>query len=250
MKITTITLVALLGMSATANATSFKDNFNKLSERNWTISEWEAPGKTPNHTGNFSRDNVTIVDGYLRLQLSQSRDARGKYTSSGGEISTVQNFGYGDYEFRMRAGTTSLTPNGPGKVVRGAVSAAFVYAPNAITEIDIEFESNERRNATHVLSWIGQNYKRDKEHTQLMLPGPGPADRFYTYRIEWRPGMITYFRDGKQIARHTKKIPSTSGKMLFNHWGSHNEWWGGWASPGETRYAYVDYFEFTPFSAK
>lgn len=237
-------LVIMMFIAGPAVAESFRDNFNRLDARNWTVSIWQAPGGTGNHHGVFDADHVDIVDGYLRLRVDQTRDSNGLFRSFGGEIQSNRVFGYGVYEFRMRAASTSPTPYGAGQAVNGSVSASFVYADNAVTEIDIEFESNERSNKTHLLSWIGEN--RNNQHTEIALPGPAPYEQFYTYHFVWQPGMVTFYRDGEIIAQHRNIVPELPGRMIFNHWGSHNQWWGGWSTQDVPRYVYIDYFQYTP----
>lgn len=223
----------------------FEDNFAIINSYDWSVSVSESPGQTKDHNGTFVLDNAQIVDGYLQLKLEQVKLENGEFASYGGELSTLREFGYGTYEFRMRASTTSDTPNGPGEAVSGSVSAAFVYADDATTEIDVEFEGNENQDATHLLSWIGE--KRDNQHTKLLLGGVAPHDQFYVYQFVWRPDSVTFYRDGVLIAKHETIVPVAPGKMVFNHWGTHSQWWGGWATPGTVRYTYVDWFRFTPF---
>ena len=243
-----LTVVALLLSTSTALAdTAFTENFDRVREQHWTVSTWQAPGGEPrNHTGVFERDNVQIVDGVLQLRLEQTRDERGYYTSSGAEIVSTRNFGYGVYEFRMRSSSTAQRPTQSGEAVSGAVSAAFLYESNVNMEIDIEFESSNPT-ATHFLSWRNSNH-RDNQHTELHLPGTEPHNQFYTYRIVWQPGMVTYYRDGAIVAQHRDVVPENPGPFMFSHWGSNSEWWGGWASPDVVRYVYVDYFTYRPFT--
>jgi len=238
-----IVFAGLMGLFPMSDE-SFVENFDSLNQDMWIIADWRAPGNTGNHAGDFYPGNIDIIDGYLRIRVDQERNAAGMFISSGGEIYTHQQFGYGTYEFRMRASTTSPTPYGEGEAVSGAVSASFVYAPGAVTEIDIEFESGERSDKTHLLSWQGEN--RDNQHSELSLDGPAPHEQFYTYQFVWEPGVVSFFRDGVLIGQHHQVVPSELGHMVFNHWGTHSQWWGGWSTQDVPRYMYVDYFQFTP----
>lgn len=230
--------VAFSAMATTASA-EFREDFNTMDTSRWTVSTWTSPGQKENHRGEFKMDNVEVVNGHLRLRLDQFNNEDGKL-SLGAEVGSVEEFGYGTYEFRMRASTTSPTPNGAGEAVSGAVSAAFVYAPAAITEIDVEFESN-RPGVTHFLSWWGET--RKNQHTEKKLNG---VDQFHVYKFVWTEAGVEFYRDDVLVSTHKRVVPSTPGRMLFNHWGTHSDWWGGFASPGVTRYVYVDWFQFTP----
>ncbi len=230
-------------ITSIAHADEFRDDFNFLDESVWMVSDWQAPGGNQDHHGVSVYSNAEVVDGYLRLQLFQFETIDGDVRSFGGEIATREPFGYGTYEFRMRASTTSSTPYGEGESLSGAVSGAFLYARDADTEIDVEFESNERNHITHLISWKDG---RRNDWSPVDLAGAPPHEGFYVYRFEWTPTEIRYYRDNILIDTHYGDIPSIHGHMMFNHWGSHNSYWGGEATFGTVRYLYVDYFQFTP----
>jgi len=249
MKLVALSL-ALAALATSVFATSpempFSDNFDRLDERVWTVSTWVAPnGGGDNHSGIFDYDNVEIINGMLRLRLTQTRDVRGNYTSSGSEIVSNRTFGYGVYEFRMRASSTATHAYQEAKSVSGSVSAAFIYEHNVKTEIDVEFEATSPQ-TTHLLSWRSSNY-RDNEHTERVLPGKLSYQQFYTYKIVWQPGVVTFYRNNERIAQHRNVVPSLAGPFIFNHWGSNNQWWGGWATPDVDRYVYIDWFRYRPF---
>ena len=219
--------------------TTFVDNFDYLDSEQWVVSTWQSPGNINSNIGIFDADNVSIVDGYLRLELNQYMDSDDNIISIGGEVSTNREFGYGVYEFRMRAGSTSPSPYGEGESISGGISAAFVYRSGAETEIDFEFEGQNY--ITHLLSW-SNGHRRDWTAAEI---GSG-HENFHTYQIVWRPDSITFYRDDVLIGQHFDRIPDSPAHMLFNHWGTHNQWWGGLSTLNVPRYVYVDYFQFTP----
>lgn len=223
---------------------AFRDDFNRFNYSKWGIGTWQSPASDgKNHVGIFVENNVEIVDGYLRLELRQKELENGTIVSQGSEIHSLKDFGYGTYEFRMRASNTSETPDDVGDTVTGSVSAAFVYAPEAITEIDIEFEGSKKK-TTHFLTWEGEN--NPNEHSPKKLSGTNPHEKFYVYKIEWFPEEVRFYRDDELIKTHRQVVPSTPGRMTFNHWGTNSKWWGGYATPGVSRYVFIDYFKFTP----
>jgi len=238
-------LVALLATLAYSyvHAETFTDNFNSLNRVTWEVSDGDAPGEIDSNRSEFDPDNVSIIDGYLRLRVVQT-PGDGQIRSSGAEISTSRDFGYGVYEFRMRTSTTSQTPLGEGESLSGGVSAAFVYAPKAITEIDIEFESNQNRKITHLLTWEGES--KPNEHTQAKLPDTPSYETFYTYKMVWTEAGVSFYRDDVLIGHHDGVVPQTPGRMMFNHWGTNSKWWGGAATLNAPRYVYIDWFRFTP----
>ncbi|HET7712311.1 MAG TPA: hypothetical protein VFL80_10320 [Thermoanaerobaculia bacterium] len=45
---------------------------------------------------------------------------------------------------------------------------------------------------------------------------------------------------------HTGAVPQDPAYVIMNHWGTHNQSFGGPATPNVARYLYVDWFQFTP----
>lgn len=219
---------------------AFEENFNSFDKARWDISSHKSSHNSEQHSGEFIVPNVDIVNGYLQLEMRQYFDGT-KFVSYGAEISSKRNFTYGTFEFRMRSSSTANTPTGVGSRLEGSVTAGFLYADNASTEIDVEFEGSNRK--THLLSWINENTKN--EHTSLKLKG-SPDENFHVYKFIWYPDKIEYYRDDILIGTHTKKVPEVSAKMFFNHWGTHSKWWGGYATTDVPRYVYIDWFRYTP----
>lgn len=142
---------------APLKAGSFEEYFNKgyLDETVWNVSTYSAPGNNTTNTGTFSASNIDLSSGMLRLKLSQTGTAGTEVFSTGAEISTVQSYGYGTYEWVARMGSSASTPQAPGTNVSGGISGLFNYAPNSATEIDFELEGvHSRRDLAEMTSWV------------------------------------------------------------------------------------------------
>src|ERR1022692_2445844 len=92
---------------------TFVDTFNegKLDTTKWVVSTYESnnyAGGGSNVT--FSGNNIDLSGGNLRMELTQPTAG----TSTGAELTTKLRFGYGTYQFSMRAGSTSPTSSGSG----------------------------------------------------------------------------------------------------------------------------------------
>lgn len=231
--------LAIVFVTTSASSDVFLEDFDQLNGESWIVSSWVAPGNINGNVGSFKSENVSIVDGYLRLALNQRLDETGKIISEGGEISSTVVFGYGTYEFRMRAASTSISPHGEGECVSGGVSASFVYGNDAVTEIDFEFEG--QNDIVHLLTW-----SEGRRQDWSQIGGTDLCEVFHTYAFVWEPNRVTFYRDGIQIGHHQNRVPSTPAPMFFNHWGTHNQWWGGTATADVKRYMFIDYFRFTP----
>lgn len=223
---------------------TFVEDFStgKLDPAKWTVSTWAAPGGNPTHKGSFLAKNVSIVDGVLCLKLTQSTMSYG-VASKGAEIATVEKFGYGIYEFSVKASSDSASPDVAGNPVSGSITGCFNYLPQSVTEIDIEVEGNHRSNLTQTTSWVNETLPNEhSEVSGLVMPN----DTFISYKFVWKPGSIEFYRNNVLISTHTKVVPTEPAPFLFNHWGTNDATWGGEATPGVDRYMWVKRFSFTP----
>lgn len=226
---------------APAPEPTFFEDFSNLDR--WQVSNWTAPGANDTHRGVFETDRVQLVDGYCVLRLDQVESSPGQFRSYGGELRTLDSFGYGTYEMRVRAASDSADPAVPGNNVSGTITGIFNWINNSETEIDIEFEG-DKPELTQLTTWTDAAAEV-KEHNRPVLPGPYGHEQFYTYKFVWEPGKITYYRDGVLIATHTKIVPVKPAPFFFNLWGTNARWWGGFADTTTTRYMLIDWFSYT-----
>jgi endo-1,3-1,4-beta-glycanase ExoK len=219
-------------------STSWSDSFDTgvLDGNRWTIATWGAP-----RGGYFSSGNVDLSQGMLCLKLEQYRLSDGSVVSYGGQIETNATYGYGTYQWTMRAGSTAATPFAIGMAVSGGVSAGFNWINDSQTEIDIEF-AGDLPNFVDLTSWTSVSSNTD---TNLRVPFDA-SQAFHTYKFVWQPERIDYFIDGVLIATHTTNVSSTPAAIMMNHWGIDNPTWGGTVTIGVTRYFYVSNFTFIP----
>lgn len=224
----------------------FVDNFDGpgLDTTKWQVSNWSAPGNNPEHVGLFRPENVQVVDGCLRLELNQYQETvDGKATSYGGEVKSLQTFGYGEYQIRARAGSNAPNRDAVGSPVEGGITGIFNWITDSETEIDIEMEGIASR-AAYTQSTTWNFASQPNEHYKHTLPGNMPHEQFYDYTIIWASDKIEYYRDGVLFATHTTVVPTEPAPFLFNHWGTSSIYWGGMPSFNTPRYMYIDRFAF------
>ncbi len=226
------------GSHSSNSPTAWSDNFNTgvLDGNRWTIATWGAPAG-----GYFSAGNVDLSQGMLCLKLEQYRLSDGTLVSYGGQIESNITYGYGTYQWTVRAGSTAVTPDGPGVAVSGGVSAGFNWINDSQTEIDIEF-AGDLPNFVDFTSWTSLSSNTD---TDLRLPFDA-TQAFHNYKFVWQAGKIAYYVDGVLLASHITNVPVAPAAIIMNHWGIDNPSWGGTATVGITRYFYVSNFTFTP----
>jgi beta-glucanase (GH16 family) len=216
----------------TSTASTFTDNFANLN--NWIVSNWGAPGG-----GQFKPDHVDVSTGMLRLIVTQDGTTAG---SVGGEVQSTQLFGYGRYDFVVRASSTSPTPNGSGSSVSGQITGCFNFVNDSETEIDApEIEGQNPL----LLKFTNWHTTSENDHTVWPVSWP-PEAGFHKYSFIWSAGRIEFLVDDVLVSTHTQYVPSAPAYIMFNHWGTNSTDWGGLATPEVTRYMYVKNVTFTP----
>lgn len=234
------TIIAAFSLNA---APTFQDSFNegvldttKWAASNYTTSNYAGGGSTVT----FSPSNIDLSGGNLRLTLTQPTSG----TSTGAELTSLLSFGYGTYEFSMRAGSTSATSTGTGIPQSGQVSSTFVIdGPSSITEIDApEIEGLSTR--SNNIEWdIWKNGISTVPTPQFnVLANPEAA--FHIYRFVWSSSSITFYIDNVLVSTGTSGIPSAAAVIDINFYGTNSGTWGGLATTGVTRYMYVNSVKF------
>lgn len=166
---------------------------------------------------NFKKGTVGLM-----INASPSGDRQ----FSGGELKYVgqkntpnlkpqTNFLYGRYSASIK---TSRFP--------GTVSSLFLYRSNPWQEIDIEFVgSNPRKIQFNVYFNKGKegdpnNDWQQDSPVQMDLPFDS-SEAFHEYTIEWGPGLIRWFVDGKLYREITdpNQVPYLGMTLRMNHWG-------------------------------
>jgi endo-1,3-1,4-beta-glycanase ExoK len=221
---------------------SFSDNFGtgNLDPSKWLASNEPAPGNISGvNYGSFVPSNVDLSKGMLCLKLQQQQGASG-VLSIGGQLQSLTTYGYGTYEWVMRASSTSATPSGAGSVVSGQISSGFSFVNNSQTEIDFEVEG-QNPNTVWMTNWISTT---QKQYSNVSLANPEAG--FHHYKFVWSPGKIDYYIDGTLVSTHTSNVPSAPAYIMINHWGTNSTGWGGHATVGIERYLYVSSFIYTP----
>lgn len=223
--------------ATTSSAQTFKEDFSKgLASDRWKVSTWTAPRHSLINAASFSASNVEVVNGVLRLKLTQTRNADGSISSIGGELMSIKKFGYGTYTLVMKS---SADKNN--EAVSGSITGAGLYLSISETEIDIEMEGYwPRANLTQLATWV------DETTVQKTLVAKDlPYKDFHTYKIVWAPAAIQFFVDESLIATHKNVVPKAAASFLLNHWGTNDSSWGGMATPNVDRYVYIKSFTFT-----
>ncbi|MGA9800524.1 MAG: family 16 glycosylhydrolase [Terriglobales bacterium] len=226
------------GVPTAPPGATFFDNFSSgsLDTSKWIPSNWGAPGG-----GTFVPSYLDFSTGMLRIKVTQTSSGGG-VASVGGELQSKTAFGFGTYEWVMRASSTSSTPTGSGVAVSGQISSGFIYVNNSQTEIDTPEIEGQNPGTLWWTSWIGVNTKQYTSTQASFAPEQG----FHSYKCVWSKTAINFYVDGVLVSTHTGVVPQTPAYAMINHWGTNSTGWGGLATPNTTRYMFVRSFSFTP----
>jgi hypothetical protein len=223
--------------SAPAGATFF-DNFSSgtLDTSKWIASNWGAPGG-----GTFVPSYLDFSTGMLRIKVTQTNSGGG-VASVGGELQSKKAFGFGTYEWVMRASSTSSTPNGSGYTVSGQISSGFIFVNNSQTEIDSPEIEGQNPGTLWWTTWTSVN---TKQSTSSQAPF-APENGFHSYKCVWTTSSIKFYVDNVLVSTHTGVVPQAPAYGMINHWGTNSRGWGGLATTNITRYMFVRSFSFIP----
>lgn len=197
-----------------ANGTSFVENFDKIDNSFWYISDGWNNGPHQNCT--WSKKQVRVENGMLHLGFEAGKAGDRNYTC--GEIQTKKRYGYGTYEARVKAASGS-----------GLNSAffSFIGPTDKKPHDEIDFEVLGKNTGQVQVN----QYVSAKGGNEKLVPVAGGADQgFNDYAFVWEPGRLRYYLNGKLVQEVTDpaKIPSNAQKIFFSLWGTDtlSDWMG------------------------
>ena len=181
--------------------------------------------------GNGDPFNVTwnaanVYEGEKELKMKITDAPEGnEYPYYGGELRSLEFFGYGDFGVRMKPAKTT-----------GTASTFFLYtgewdsetlhpstgetdtknpknAEGKHDEIDIEFLGKDTTKVQFNYFTSGQG-----GHEYMYDLGFDASLEYHDYGFRWEEGKITWFVDNKAVYTATSNIPTHPGRMISNFW--------------------------------
>ena len=181
---------------------------------------------------------INFKNGKMTITLN-NKWSHGKPFSSG-EYRTNNTFSYGTFETNMIAAKGD-----------GLVTSFFLYTGNPWDEIDVEILGKDTTKVqfNYYVDGVANNEK-------IIDLGFDAAYGYHKYAIEYGPGYINWYVDGKWRygvnntgfnAPYGKKMPSHPMQIMVNLWPGtgvdswlNHFWWSG------NKYASYDYIKYTP----
>ncbi len=183
----------------------FDDEFdgNKLDTNNWSYQNWE-PGTVNAEWQKYtdSQDNVYVKNGILTIQALQGKKGdRYKYTSGRLIGYGKKEFKYGRFEARIKV------PKG-----KGFLPAFWLMGNESIYgqwprcgEVDIMEVMGHQTNVLYTTTHFGTDSTNGHRQGQIVTnAGIDLSADFHTYAVDWIPGKMDFYLDGKLIHTEVK----------------------------------------------
>lgn len=172
------------------------EHFDSFDEEIWTISSKKL-GPTK-----LESENVFIENGYLKIRLPENE-------LEGGELQSIEEFGYGIYEIRMK-----LPP------AESSITGFFMYLPpDFYHEIDMELFNDP--SGTLLLTTYAEGAVSNSEEYLL---GIDATKEFHNYRFEYSETKVRFYVDDQFIEEFDSGIPKGEMPLMVNCW--YPEWRG------------------------
>lgn len=189
-----------------------RDDFASLDAERWSATDKKL-GR-----GLLKAENVAVEDGRLRIKLPAGK-------LEGGEIESVDSYGYGSYSASIKA---ARAPS--------SITGFFLYAPPDFhAEIDVEIFNDESGRILFTTYADGEQTNT----VEKKLPFDATA-AFHEYRIDLYPTRAEFSVDGRPLHTFEDGLPEDSMKLLVNAW--YPEWLPG-EKPESDGYTYVDWIQ-------
>ena len=186
-------------------AAEFQDRFREFRSDRWSISDGWYNGSYM--VNDWRADQTVVADG-VELILAPNRTEHAAYSS--GEVQSVQTYGHGYFEARLRAASGS-----------GIVTGFFTYTGphwgNEWNEIDVEIVAAKPRQVMFTYFTGGEKVSK------IVDLGFDATKSEHVYGFDWQPDSIRWYVDGRlmhEARGDALPLPREKQKIMFSLWGS------------------------------
>lgn len=205
---TSVSMDPLPGYPSQPIGSSFTDRFSK-SKINAKL--WEVSQGKDNFQTIYQASNVASKKG--KLELSNSPSSNGMVTA--GEIVTQKLYLYGTFTIKVKANQAP-----------GMVSSISLYneTTDEYENIDLEMSALNKDiiSISNTHGDNGENAQEQNDHHRSEMVKTASNKKMNTYKIEWLPGMIRWYVNGKKIIEQTEAVPTTPLKLYLSTYHTNN----------------------------
>ena len=193
--------------SLVVSTASFSDELLGQDSSRWQAAQWNNGGYFLN---GWHPNQLSFADGRLRLALEADVLSLTGLSCVSGEYRTLNAYGHGLYQVRLKA---SGTP--------GTITGFFTYTGPAEgtqhDEIDVEIKGDD--------PWKLQvNYwTNDAEHPTVIDLGFDASAAYHDYAFRWTGERLQWFVDGRLVHEEDGRrgpLPQVAGRLMLNLWGA------------------------------
>lgn len=148
----------------------------------------------------WSNDDVRVGDGELTVSMTN----RGGWWSAGGLSQGWEGQTYGRFEVRAKVDQGQGTS---GAIVMWPTDNS--YPP----EVDLLETPEGNRSQAHFTYHWDAGYDAYESHGYNV-----DTSQWHTYAVDWSPGRLTYYIDGKEMFSTTSNVPQESMALGFMGW--------------------------------
>lgn len=200
-----------IGVSGTWKLT-YSDEFDgtSLDTSKWLVDD--QGGNNDDETACFSPEAVSVSDGNLNISLT-NKSCHGK-ENMGGQVHTNFRQAYGFFEARMNIpGSNGSTYNFPAFWLNPTSGANTPCWPTG-GEIDI-METISGGASAHY--GYGDSCDNVTNNWPGADPGGGDWSGWHTFAVDWEPGKLTFYYDGKSIGSINSNVKDTPMNVLVDN---------------------------------
>ncbi|MCX6733463.1 MAG: glycoside hydrolase family 16 protein [Candidatus Peregrinibacteria bacterium] len=197
-----ISMDPLPGYPTQPMGSSFTDRLSKskINEKLFEVSQ-----DKDNFQTTYQASNTSIQKG--KLELSNSLSSNGMVTA--GEVVTQKYYLYGTFTIKAKANQ-----------VPGMVSSISLYNETSDEYENIDMEMSTLNSQMVSISNShgdnGDNAQLQNDHHRSDMVKTASNKKMNTYKIEWLPGMIRWYVNGKKIAEQVEAVPTTPLKLYIS----------------------------------
>lgn len=217
------------------------------------VNLWRATTETGStdgagNTPSFTPANANLSHGMLALKLQQEEAGAG-IVSTGAQVKSKRRFGYGTYEFAIRASSIAHDPTEPATAINGAVTSIFLeYDAGVDGYIKIGFQAEGLWQRAD--NWQIVCYDSNNSPPTVVVPANKPGSDFYNLKFVWTPERVQFFINNKLVHTLEESLVPLTGQIVFSHSGTNDPDWGGLAATSDIydRTVFISYFRYADAS--